>query len=389
MKTKKLFSAVALACAVAGLATVGCANNSSTRKAKSAGETVLNLYDTSGGVVWTDTVASNPAGCGTGGYWDSTYTTHRLAFGEFVFDHDGGVWPGSTIKYWGGFTFGTNGDTYCYSDTSYCKCCRPPVWCDSTGSAGWINNQWGVIAGAGLDTLNFEPQKGAPYLIAFGSGIDVWLKDSVPFKPLGVYICNHPWPYYGNIYGDGFARPLDNVGDYFVLIIEGLDEDGDVIGTVTDTLAKYNPKNPAAPIQPKTWHQVVLDEEIARPVQNLRFSLETTDTGPYGPNTAFYFCMDKLKVDVDTKGVAGSVTEKTAVKKTAIQKPKKKDVEEFVDHLTVGSHVAGEAVLYNAQGQVALKTVLKAGSNKLDTKKLPAGKYTMVHHHRVKHFVKK
>lgn len=385
MKTKRFFSAVAVACAVAGLATMGCANNSSARKAKGAnGTLVLNLYDTSGGVNWTDTVTSNPAGCGTGGYWDSTYSSLRLAFGKFVFDHDGGVWPGSTIKYWGGFTFGTNGDTYCYSDTSYCKCCRPPVWCDSTGSAGWINNQWGVIAGAGLDTINFEPQKGAPYLIAFGSGIDVWLKDSVPFKPLEVYICNHPWPYYGNIYGDGFARPLDSVGDYFKLKVYGVNGKTETFITEHD-LARYDSVSGTLK-QSNKWELVDMSV-FTGSVQFLRFRLETTDVGPYGPNTAFYFCMDKLAVEVEKTDAAASPATVRQVVDRKVKEPLIRK-REFGDYLTLHTHRGGEAVIYNAKGKVALKTTLKDGENKVDTSKLPAGEYLLRLHHRTIHLVK-
>jgi hypothetical protein len=378
MKTKRFFLAAALAC-TAGSAYIGCAN-SGARNAKSAGETVLNLQDTSGGgVVWTDTSAGVPSNCWGGGFWASTYDSTGnavLRFGDFVFTHYSGF---DKYSYWGGFTFGTNGDSLCYS--SYCRASLSP--CKGTGSEDWVHNQWGVMAGGGLDTVApYATVKGTPYLVAYGSGVKVWLQDSALFYPLGVYICNHPWPYYGNIYGDGFARALDQPGDYFVLKIIGLDARGYITGdTIIDTLAKYNPADPSKPIQPKGWHEVNLSD-IGQGVQALRFTLETTDVGEWGPNTAFYFCMDKLAVEAE-----GSVAKKTAAKKTAVQKPEA-DVEEFADHLTVGSHVGGEAVLYNAQGQVALKTTLKTGSNKFDTKKLSAGKYTMVHHHRVKHFVK-
>jgi hypothetical protein len=381
MKKKNFLLSVAVACLAASFATIGCGGNA--RKAKSAGETlVLNLYDTSGGVDWTDTITGNPAGCGTGGYWDSTYTTRRLAFGKFVFDHNGGLWPGSTIKYWGGFTFGTNGDTFCYSDTFYCKCCRPPVWCDSTGSSGWINNQWGVIAGAGLDTIaSYKPQEGAPYLIAFGTGLDVWLKDSALFKPLEVYICNHPWPYYGNIYGDGFARPLNQSGDYFKLKISGV-----VGGTETLLAEHFLAQNTTGTLsQSNKWEQVDLSENDQN-VQLLRFRLETTDTGQFGPNTAFYFCMDKLKVE-KADAAASPVAAQQAVAKKAKETLIRKH--EFADYLTLKVHKDSEAVIYDAAGETVLKTTLKVGENKVDTRKLPAGKYLLKLHHRTIHLVKK
>jgi hypothetical protein len=368
MKTKIPLLGVALACTAAGLTTMGCANGS----ARSAnGELVLNLYDTTC-VNWQTNIVQPPVSDSTG-YWDSTYTNRKLCYGTFVLDHVGiAAW-----NYWGGFTFGRNGSTTNYGYHE-----------DSIGSVDWIPHQWGVIAGGGIDEYSdrvvTKVDTGIPYLIAFGSGIDVWLKDSALFYPIGVFICNHPWPYWGNFFGDGFARPLDSVGDHFVLKITGIKTDGSVIETVTDTLAKYDANAKHKVWQSNKWHWVSL-EDIQDETQILRFELETTDVGQWGANTAFYFCMDKLKVEADTRSADAK---KFDAKKAAVKKPKKA-VEEFGDFLTVGTHVAGDAVLHNAQGQVALRAVLKAGSNKLDTKKLPAGEYTLVHHHRVKHFVKK
>jgi hypothetical protein len=370
---KKIFFVVAIAVFIIGISTNGCGNKSSALQAN--GIDTLNLYDTSCGVNWTDTVPGVSI-CQTGGYWDSTYTNNTLCFGDFVFDHEGGVYPGSTYSYWGGFTFGTNGNTLCYSDTSYCKCCTPNCP-DSTGSSGWIPNQWGVMAGGGIASwsgatvTNVAP--GVPYLVAFGQVVDVWLKDNAEFSPKGVFICNHPWPYYGNIHGDGFARKLNQPGDYFRLKIYGDDDEIPVVDTLAWYDSTYNCLH-----QSDQWHWVDLSDLF--PTDTLHFKLETTDEGEWGPNTALYFCMDKLTVEKS----AGS----TAAKKSTVKKPKK-SVEEFGDYLMVSTHAAGEAVLYDAQGQIALKTNLKESSNRLDTRKLPAGEYKMVHHHRVKHFIKK
>jgi hypothetical protein len=174
------------------------------------------------------------------------------------------------------------------------------------------------------------------------------------------------------LYGDGFAHPLDTVGAHFILKIYGSDRS---IDPIIDTLAWVGQDTVLR--QSNQWHWVDLTNVGA--TDTLHFELETTDMGQYGPNTALYFCMDKLMVD-------NLGTRLAAAKKSA---SKQKYVEEFSDFLTVATHVAGEAILYNAQGQVALNANLKAGSNKFDTKKLSAGKYTMIHHHRVKHFIKK
>ena len=389
MKNKKLIIGVALACAVAGTAAVVGANSSSAAGTRSAGagELVLNTVNStdscvlSGGIYclnWKDTLGVPPTNhpdmpvCGTGGFWAGTYDGNVnwiLADSNFLLEHWGGF---DIYTYWGGFTSGSNGDSLNYGAS--CPGVEVP-----DNSTGWICNQWGVMAGGGIkDTVapNYvNVKKGFPYLISFGSGQEIKLKGNADFVPVGVWICNHPWPYWGNICGDGFARPLDSIGDYFLLKIYSDADECPIVDTLFWRYSKTKVTNP------KNWHYVDLTK-LDNVTQTLYFVLESTDTGQYGMNTAAYFCMDKLTVNtnIDRKSVA--------VEKKAAKQPKKL-VNEFGDFLTVSTHVAGEAVLYNAKGQVALKVALKVGSNRLDTKKLPMGSYTMVHHYRTKNFVKK
>jgi hypothetical protein len=358
---------VAVACLAASFATIGCGGNA--RKAKSAsGELVLNLYDTSGGVNWYDTVAGNPAARKGGGYWTGTYDTNKgdLQFGNFVLPHYGATY--GTVGYWGGFTTGTNGDSsnYGYPDTSH-----------HVGSVDWIDNQWGIMAAGGIDPLYNNPVKGVPYLIAYeGTRLDVHLANGSSFIPQEVYICAHPWPYYGNFFGDGFARPLNRPGDYFVLKITGLSGSGDpVANPIIDTLAKYDALQQYGVWQSSSWHSVNLNvEEEPASAVTLRFELETTDTGQYGPNTALYFCMDKLKVTELEVAQTGAVVRKA--------KPADKiSTVEVKDYLPLTSYTGGEILVHDAKGKVALKTTVKAGE-KINLSKLPAGEYRLRHGHR-------
>lgn len=387
MKTKRFFSAVAVACAVAGLATMGCANNSSARKAKGAnGTLVLNLYDTSGGVDWTDTLSASREGC-SGGYWRKTYDedVDSLRFGSFVLPHVAGY----SGTFWGGFTIGTNGD-----DLNYILPCEvQPCYEDTThlASQGWICNQWGVTAGGGIKTVVddsvTETAKKIPYLIAYqGTQLNVHLAGDTLFEPVGVFISNHPWPYYGNRQGDGFARPLNRPGDYFTLTIKGYYADGELVDElVVDTLAKYDPAAPDSVWELKNWHWVDLSK-IGSDVATLRFSLQTTDTGQYGPNTAFYFCMDKLTVIKADAVVSPAAARQVVAKKAKEPLIRKR---EFTDYLTLNVHRGGEAMIYDTAGKTVLKATLKVGENKVDTRKLPAGEYLLSLHHHTIHLVKK
>jgi hypothetical protein len=353
---------VALACTAAGLATFGCANSG----AKGVGTPlVLNLYDTSGGVDWTDSVTGDPAARKGGGYWKGTYDEDKddLQFGNFVLPHYGATW--GTTGYWGGFTTGTNGDSsnYGYADTSH-----------HVGSVDWIDNQWGIMATGGIDPDGNYPVKGTPYLIAYGSGSDmkVSLNGDSLFNPQEIWICTHPWPYYGNFFGDGFARPLNQSGDYFILNIQGINESGTLVGTVTDTLAVYDPSAPYSVRQKSNWHSVLFPSRWTN-IKYISFTLVTTDVGEYGPNTAFYFCMDKLKV-TKTGGVAST---STSIKDTTTAV-----WYEVTDNMKLNSYTGGVVTVHDAKGKKVLETSIKAGGDSINLSKLPAGEYHVRHGHR-------
>ncbi|MDR1865445.1 MAG: DUF4465 domain-containing protein [Bacteroidales bacterium] len=377
MKTKNFLIGMAFA-ALVGSAFAGCGNSGGARSVNSAGDDplTLDLKDSICGVSWKTDVYQ-PWYDDAAGYWEGTYMDiDSLCFGEFVFDHFGATY-GST-GYWGGFTFGRNGSTTNYGY-------HAP---DSTGSVDWIPHQWGVMAGGGIKTVagdSVEVQKGLPYLVAFGSSIDVWLKDNVPFLPVGVFICNHPWPYWGNLYGDGFARPLNQEGDYFKLLVYGVDANNNTILLKEHPLAEYDTDTL---YQSRKWEWVSLQDIVDTiQVKALRFRLETTDVGEFGPNTAFYFCMDRLQVVKGGAAVAATtVARKATVRKAEELLPEK---QEFGDFLTMGTHKGGAAVIYGKDGKVVLKTTLKSGSNKVDTRKLPAGEYLLIHHHRTRQLIKK
>jgi hypothetical protein len=237
------------------------------------------------------------------GNWTETYNDEDYSFIKLKncsFSHliagSGASYGG---YYWGGFTVCTNG-----GNTNY----------GATGSSeGWIANQWGCMAGGGIKTdANGEVlkdangkvvvEKGLPYLLAYwgyymeANGIhclQTKFNDSKTYKAVGMYVNNSPWPYFGNLYGDGFARKLNQEGDYFKLIIHGLDKNlSDNGKSVEHYLAKYEN---GVLTQSADWEWV--DLSSLGEIGGLYYTMSTTDADPtYGPNTAVYFCMDKLQV---------------------------------------------------------------------------------------------
>ena len=223
------------------------------------------------------------------GYWEDTYVPGVIEDSLFRFSHTGSADGGGGMAYWEGFTLCTSGDTTNYGAEG--------------SSDGWILNQWGCMAGGGADSQgNAVP--GTPYLVAYWGffqeqqvpgyySLRIDFTDNQAHRPLGVWICNHPWPYYGNINGDGFASAFTHEGDYFALVAHGLDTNGAPTGsTARLILASYSN---GALHQSRDWEY--MDLSALGAVNGLYFTMETSDADAiYGANTAVYFCMDLLSV---------------------------------------------------------------------------------------------
>ncbi len=242
---------------------------------------------------------------GAGRVWSGTYSNEiqYLEFNNstFMLSHlidEDGFGNENQWGYWDGFTYSKNGENTNYGNGD---------------SQGWVAHQFGNMAGGGIKTDaegNVLKENGivvadpeVPYLVSywgyfkkmFGSSenetLHIGLNDM--YQAVGIYINNHPWPYYGNISGDGFARPFAE-GDYFKLFIHGLDENYEDNGKVVEyTLAEF--KNGSLQQSPN-WEWV--DLSALGEIGGIYFTMESTDSDPmFGMNTAAYFCIDKLQVE--------------------------------------------------------------------------------------------
>lgn len=330
--------------------------------------------------LWTDSVTAPSNSCRTGGFWSDTYgNTTGFQIGSFKFTHNSGF---DIYSYWGGFTTGANGNSRCYCSNCYnASCTGCPNYCtvDSlSGSWGWIHNQWGVMAGGGLSSTSpITVTKGVPYLIGYWDyfsetggtrSLEIKLNGDSLFTPQEIYICNHPWPYYGNIYGDGFARPLNQTGDYFKLWIHAIHANYS-----HDSISVNLAINNGTLSQSSNWQQVSLTS-FRTNVKSLYFTMETTDAGEWGPNTALYFCLDKLKVR-KTGSVATSSSAKVKSAATTFRY-------EVADKMKLNSYTGGAVTVYDAKGKEVLETSIKAGGDSIDLSKLPAGEYRVRHGHK-------
>ncbi len=236
------------------------------------------------------------------GCWTETFNKAEeykwIEFGLFRFSHmynsyDDADVP-SEMTYWDGFTVCDNGDNADYGEGM---------------SGNWLKHQWGNMACGGIMTDETGmpvydekthagvPEWGLPYLVAYWgfqygeTCLQVQFTDDKPHRPVGVYINNHPWPYYGNINGDSFASGLTNEGDFFKVIAHGMTETGEE-AIAELKLAEFKDGELH---QSDQWEW--MDLSSMGEVTSLYFTLEASDTDIlYGINTAAYFCMDKLQV---------------------------------------------------------------------------------------------
>ena len=346
---------------------------------------------------WTDSIHGNPSIGVGGGYWRQTYSNNGgFGIGSFKLSHNSGILG---YRYWGGFTSGSNGDTIRHSIP-----CTPSVNCDSTHSAPWVDNQWGVMARGGISSTSGSTAtvvKGQPYLIAYwdyfntdtgmsdmnNQSVKISLANNSTFTPQDVWICNHPWPYWGNFYGDGFASPLNQPGDHFDLIIHGVKSNGTEVQLPPITLAEYNASAPNKVSQSPNWRHILLTG-LGTDIKSIYFTMYSTDQlvigdTNYGPNTAVYFCMDKLTViksgSSPSKAVIQQVQKSAGVPLPPI---------EVTDYFPIASYTGGEVIVYDTSGKEVLKTTVGAGE-KINLSMLPAGNYRLQHGHKVIPFNKK
>ncbi len=224
----------------------------------------------------------------TGGYyWNKTYSDTKFQSQIFTFSHTGGDVSG--YAYWDGFTISNTTDKANYGAPG--------------SSDGWIAHQWGCMA-SGETPKNFLIGYWGYYMKdyqATGSTFSEaqysnWIKienGTSRYNAISVKIANHPWPFYGILHGDGFARAF-KVGDYFKLLIYGVDANNNI---KSKPVEYYLSDCRTSVIEPYSgWKKVTLSP--LGEVKYLLFKMESTDnSGQYGPNTAVYFCLDELVVD--------------------------------------------------------------------------------------------
>ncbi|MDE6341698.1 MAG: DUF4465 domain-containing protein [Muribaculaceae bacterium] len=190
---------------------------------------------------------------------------------------------------------------------------------DNARPENTLTHQWSNMAPGGI-VLNEEGEVkldsfGAPvvspevpYLVAFYSPwmaarpVDMVFNDGKSYEAVGVYLNLNSYTYYSIEYGDSFARAFTN-GDRYTVTIHGIAPD-ESEKTMEVELAAYS--NGDLTIN-RGWKYVDLSQ--LGTINELFFTIDSTDTGDYGMNTPAYFCLDKLIVASDGSGVNAIVSD--------------------------------------------------------------------------------
>jgi hypothetical protein len=199
---------------------------------------------------------------GAGGYWNGSDLSGSFKSGPYTFRNNFNVEWAS----WAGFSYTNHKDTV---------------------TPGLIN-QYSAITGGGIGGAGI-------YSVAYVFGTTRFSL-AKPDSISGMYLTNSTYAYLVMRDGDDFGKKFGGISgndpDYFRLVINGIDADGDTTGTVVFYLADFRFEDNTKDYILKTWKWVDLKELGI--VSEVHFALQSTDVGAWGMNTPGYFCLDNV-----------------------------------------------------------------------------------------------
>lgn len=273
-------------------------------------------------------------------YKDTEYETEYIESQVFALTRN----ADPAYNFWYGFTASKNA-----SDANM-----------ETAEGGWVANQWGCMAKGGITSvesgvINVSADK--PYLVGYAPAFNgpkscgFIFNDGETHKAKGTYVTNHPWAYYNVTVGDASTRKLDQEGDYFKLIVTGY-LNGQKTGSVDFMLAEFK-EGVLKVVTDWTW----LDLSDLGEVDEVYFTVDGTDQGSWGLNTAAYFCMDRLIVEGDVPTVVEEKTAENGAEGTAYR----------IGSTIYGIAEGAQVYVYNLGGQLIINKTVNGGSITLPT----------------------
>lgn len=235
--------------------------------------------------------------------WDGIYSDENLVIDGLVFSHSAPYGDG----YYEGFIVSKNSDN-----------------ANHMTAAEWTANQWGCMAQGGVNSMNAEEGmwldgiEGKPFLINYYSaytksttdyGSSYFRFTDKKFTPFGIYVCNHPWGYWGCITGDGFASPLAEDGGYYKITFHGVNINEGTERTVDFFLAERklsdinmdNIINSDDSYTLPKWEYC--DLSTLGLVDLVYITMDSSDKGDFGMNTSTLVCLDELMYSEDDAAI--------------------------------------------------------------------------------------
>ena len=202
-------------------------------------------------------------------YWNGSDLSGGFSSGPASFNNSFTDWGG-------GFT---SWDGFAYSNLSQAA---PPL----TGVPG----QYTAIPGNAQSSTNY-----AIGYVGYAGLPTMTLTE--PQQLAWAYFTNNNYNYYTMLNGDGFSKqfggPTSDDPDWFMLSIEGFDEQENSTGTVDFYLADYRFADNSLDYIVNDWTWT--DLSSLGEVQKLTFNLSSSDNGDFGMNTPAYFAMDTIQ----------------------------------------------------------------------------------------------
>ncbi len=291
---------------------------------------------------------------------------------EMTFDADNGAWNG---------TFDTSEEVVESQCFLFLKNCNPDyaMWWGFTASNSTDNTkkddtmtyQYSSMTGGGI-VLNedgtikrdengvIEVSGDVPYMVGYYSEYNgenstcVLFNDGKAHEAVGVYVSLVSYPYYVLQDGNPFGRMFNRENDKFTLTIHGVKEDESKV-SVDVELGSYANGDMTLT---RGWKYV--DLSPLGKVNEMYFTMTSSDTGQWGMNTPGYFSLDKLMV-------------KTEVSNAPENKLQGLHMTYDRSASVVALSEAAFAVVYNTQGHKVIATE----GTKIDLSNLDSGIYVV------------
>lgn len=162
----------------------------------------------------------------------------------------------------------------------------------TSNSYASLADQFNSCVGSGVDaSLTF----GVGYYSAYmGTEPTVIAADASPFEATGCYVTNAAYAYTSMLNGDDYSKKFDAT-DWFLLTATGYLE-GEAVGTADFYLAHEGQIV-------SEWEY--FDLSALGTVDEIHFTLSSSDVGQWGMNTPAYFCIDNFGATDNTVRIEG------------------------------------------------------------------------------------